>query len=92
MPELMFRYRAAAFFGRLHTPEIMMGLQSREEVIDVQGQIMEVQQTNSEKEGERMVLMIQNASTVEELKTLEPDVQPEQLDWYNERMTQLTTK
>ncbi len=29
MPELMMRYRAAAFFGRLYAPELLMGLQSR---------------------------------------------------------------
>lgn len=35
MPELMLRYRAAAFFGRLYAPEIMMGMQTMEEVIDI---------------------------------------------------------
>lgn len=30
----MLRYRAAAFFGRLHCPEILMGMQSQDEVID----------------------------------------------------------
>lgn len=35
MPELMIRYRAAAFFGRLYCPEILMGMQSEDEVIDV---------------------------------------------------------
>lgn len=35
MPELMFRYRAAAFFGRLYAPDILMGMQTAEEVIDV---------------------------------------------------------
>lgn len=34
MPELMLRYRAAAFFGRLYAPEITMGMQSAEEVAD----------------------------------------------------------
>jgi len=34
MPELMIRYRAAAFFSRLHCPEITMGMQTTEEVID----------------------------------------------------------
>lgn len=34
MPEQMLRYRAAAFFGRLHCPEILMGMQSQDEVID----------------------------------------------------------
>jgi hypothetical protein len=35
MPELMLRYRAAAFFGRLYSPEILMGLQTAEETHDV---------------------------------------------------------
>lgn len=41
MPELMLRYRAAAFFGRLYAPEIMMGMQTMEEVIDVEARIVE---------------------------------------------------
>jgi len=35
MPELMLRYRAAAFFGRLYAPEILMGMQTAEEVADI---------------------------------------------------------
>lgn len=35
MPELMIRYRAAAFFGRLFCPELLMGMQTTEEIIDV---------------------------------------------------------
>lgn len=35
MPDLMIRYRAAAFFGRLYAPEILMGMQTVEEVEDV---------------------------------------------------------
>lgn len=31
----MFRYRAAAFFGRLYAPDILMGMQSADEVVDV---------------------------------------------------------
>lgn len=37
MPELMLAYRAYAWFGRVYAPELMMGLQSREEVEDVVG-------------------------------------------------------
>lgn len=37
MPELMLRYRAAAFFGRLYAPEVMMGMQTSEEINDVHG-------------------------------------------------------
>ena len=35
MPELMLRYRAAAFFGRLYAPDILMGMQTAEEIIDI---------------------------------------------------------
>lgn len=36
MPELMLRYRAATFFGRLYAPEILMGMKSAEEIEDVE--------------------------------------------------------
>lgn len=35
MAEVMFRYRAAAFFGRLYAPELLMGLHTVEEVHDM---------------------------------------------------------
>lgn len=36
MPDVMLRYRAAAFFGRLYCPEIMNGMYSADEVEDFQ--------------------------------------------------------
>lgn len=36
MPDLMLRYRAAAFFGRLYAPEVLMGMQTVEEAMDIQ--------------------------------------------------------
>lgn len=35
MPDLMLRYRSAAFFGRIYAPELLMGLPSNEETQDV---------------------------------------------------------
>ncbi len=35
MPELMLRYRAAAFFGRLYCPEIINGMLTDDEVTDI---------------------------------------------------------
>lgn len=35
MPELMRRYRAAAFFARQFAPELSMGIQTHEEIIDI---------------------------------------------------------
>lgn len=34
MPDLMLQYRAATFFGRLYAPDILMGMQTVEEVED----------------------------------------------------------
>lgn len=35
MPDLMLRYRAAAFFGRLYAPELLMGMPTAEEAEDI---------------------------------------------------------
>jgi len=35
MPELMLRYRAATFFGRLYAPQILMGMRTMEETQDI---------------------------------------------------------
>lgn len=35
MPDLMLRYRAAAFFARLYAPDITLGMQTTEELVDV---------------------------------------------------------
>jgi hypothetical protein len=35
MPELMLRYRAATFFGRLYAPDLLMGMQTTEELQDI---------------------------------------------------------
>ena len=35
MPEQMFRYRAASFWARVYAPELMMGMQTADEVEDI---------------------------------------------------------
>lgn len=35
MPDLMLQYRAAAFFGRLYAPDVLLGMQSADEIEDV---------------------------------------------------------
>ena len=42
MPDLMMRYRAAAFFARLYAPEITMGIRPTDEVIDIDGEVTTV--------------------------------------------------
>ena len=35
MPQMMLRYRAASFFGRMNCPELTMGIYTREEVVEL---------------------------------------------------------
>lgn len=42
MPNLMLRYRAAAFFGRLYVPELLLGMQTSEEIHDVGDHIKDI--------------------------------------------------
>ena len=35
MPELMLKNRAATFFGRQYIPDLLLGVQTSEEVIDI---------------------------------------------------------
>lgn len=51
MPELMIQYRAATFFGRLYCPEILNGMQSVDEVIDITYE--EVKDNTEKKETEK---------------------------------------
>lgn len=73
MPDLMLRYRAASFFGRLYAPEILMGMYSAEEVIDIQAHSV----NNKDKEAERLNLLIEDANSIEELLPLKQHIKAE---------------
>jgi hypothetical protein len=59
MPDLMLRYRAAAFFGRLYAPELMMGMHTSEEVYDM------VPSTNHVVQPNAIAELNQAATTIE---------------------------
>lgn len=40
LPELMLHYRAAAFWARIYAPELSLGMQTAEEVIDTTGVVL----------------------------------------------------
>jgi hypothetical protein len=54
MPELMLQYRAGAFFARAYVPDLLMGMQSQEEVLDVEAEVVE----NSQDDLNDMVLPV----------------------------------
>jgi hypothetical protein len=86
MPDLMLRYRSAAFFGRLYCPELLMGMQSDDEIVDV------VKPQPIDKEHERIVLMIQDAKTINQLDKLgeQVDMTPEQIDLFNQKREEVS--
>lgn len=67
MPELMIRYRSAAFFGRLYAPEILMGMQTMEEIVDVQYEEI----PKEDKKIVRMKILIDDCQTIEEVEELQ---------------------
>lgn len=46
MPELMMSYRSAAFFGRLHAPDILQGMHSNDEIVDIASQTVSQEQND----------------------------------------------
>lgn len=42
MPDLMLRYRAAAFFGRLYAPDLLMGMRSVDEAVDIGDDVIDM--------------------------------------------------
>ena len=72
MPELMIRYRAAAFFGRLYCPEILMGMQADDEINDVAGAKTETfKKSPEEVEAKRLKVMVNDCETIEDVEILQ---------------------
>jgi len=53
MPELMLMYRAGTFFARAYVPDLLMGMKSQEEVLDVEAEIVD---DNSSSDLDDMIL------------------------------------
>lgn len=61
MPQIMLRYRAASFFGRMNCPELTMGIYTREEVVELAEDEYTMQDMSEQAEAE----IAANANTVE---------------------------
>lgn len=92
MPDLMIRYRAAAFFGRLYAPEILMGMQTAEESADVY-EPQTINTITQSKEEERVTTFIEQAQTVDQLNEVkELELTPVQTELFNQKIQQLNGK
>jgi hypothetical protein len=86
MPELMFRYRAAAFFGRLYAPDILMGMPTSDEMLDISHEVVEAK----DKVAERVEHLIKDARNLKDLENIQNEVGPGQMDLFQERMRDLS--
>jgi hypothetical protein len=69
MPDLMVRYRAAAFWGRLYVPEFLVGMKTQEEVIDVEPSEVEsvtISEINKEIKADPSIEVNSNTATPEQ--------------------------
>lgn len=94
MPELMRRYRAASFFVNQFAPEVSMGLQTAEEVYDIQPiqEVVTPQKVANVKERQRIIDHINNATTVGSLNEVMDSISDHELNMmYEDKLLKLTT-
>ena len=77
MAELMFRYRSAAFFGRLYAPDILIGMQTAEETIDI-GSGSKNKPDNAATLKARVLKHIKHSTTLDELEDCERSIEDEE--------------
>lgn len=95
MPELMFQYRAASFFGRLYAPDILTGMHSVEEIIDIDSNKMknDLNTNNESKERQRIISHIEKSNTLEMLdQVFEHLPDEETTKIFNDKKTELIQK
>lgn len=93
MPELMMRYRAAAFFTRQFAPEISMGIHTYEEVIEVTPPVKTTEPpTQTETESDRFLKVIQSCDTLDKLNKNRKSLSkyPEHQQAFMDKETELT--
>ncbi len=79
MPDMMFRYRAAAFWQRLYAPELALGLMTTEEAADIPAQdtaYLDLNPTASPREVKRSRLSSIAGKAVAEKAKAEPRPYP----------------
>ncbi|UII80048.1 hypothetical protein [Flagellimonas sp. CMM7] len=79
MPDQMFQYRAASFFGRIYAPDLLKGMHSSDEVKDI---IPEPIKPDNSEEAKRIMGFIEGATTLEELEEVKKKLSKELLEEY----------
>lgn len=75
MPDLMLRYRAAAFFGRLYAPDLLMGMSTDEESRDITANRASITEKEIPKRGFNPAKIAEQKQEVTEQKPVVTDEQ-----------------
>ena len=62
MPEIMIRYRAASFFGRLNCPDMIMGIYASDDVIEIPEENYSVVSARQDKAANAARMIAENAN------------------------------
>lgn len=94
MPDQMFRYRSAAFFGRAHTPDLLMGMQTADEIMDVDAVVVR-QSKNDNLNAEALQTLLDEKVallTKKEFESAKRIIDNKEVDSYPKLFTLLTEK
>lgn len=79
MPQIMLRYRAASFFGRMNCPELTMGIYSRDEIVEIGPEdYKDEPYRNVDEEVRKDISQKANAVVFEEAEVVETKTTPVQ--------------
>lgn len=82
MPEQMLMYRAATFFCRVYCPEVLAGVQTQDEIIDIgfepSNNTSKINDLNSKIDNNTEVTEFEEVKPIEEIETEYEEVIPEQ--------------
>lgn len=67
MPEIMLRYRALSFFGRIHCGDLLMGMYTNEEVIEMNNNMEFIDNEINEKANKGNEICFENEKSIENL-------------------------
>ncbi len=78
MPDQMFQYRAASFFGRIYAPDLLKGMHSADEVVDM---VVDTQEEkNNEEEIRRVTLFLDKAKNQADIDAIKVQMSQELKD------------
>ncbi len=99
MPELMFHYRAAAFFGRLYAPDILRGMHNAEEIIDIVESKTPDERNRENAITQRVQHFLAEAKTVKDVEDLQAtlenngiELNEEQMSLFDEKINDLSNE